>query len=309
MACLLCCLPPLPLACFSAPLPRRGRIAPCPPSPPGKGEIFSFLMQGASPLASPRLSRKRHGLNLRNKCPMGGLPFWLPAYPAFSLLFCPPSPKGKDSPPPPFPDGEGGVFWFIPPGAPPPAPRALDRLRHLQTLPNRCPAEGLPFWLLAYPAFRFLFCPIPPPPSRREGGNQGYFMQGASPLAFPRLSRKRHGLNLQNKYPMGGLPFWLPAYSAFSLFFCPPSPKGKDSPPPPFPDGEGGVFWFIPPGAPPPAPRALDRLRHLQTLPNRYPAVDSGRYHSQGTASCRFAVNHGLSPRDARGEAPCIRKL
>ena len=29
-------------------------------SPPGKGEIFSFLMQGASPLASLRLSQRRH---------------------------------------------------------------------------------------------------------------------------------------------------------------------------------------------------------------------------------------------------------
>ena len=46
-------LPTLPLAYFAAPLPRRGRIDPRPPSPEGKGEIFSFLMQGASPLASP----------------------------------------------------------------------------------------------------------------------------------------------------------------------------------------------------------------------------------------------------------------
>ena len=35
---------------FSCPLSPR------PPSPPGKGEIFSFLMQGASPLASPGLN-------------------------------------------------------------------------------------------------------------------------------------------------------------------------------------------------------------------------------------------------------------
>ena len=57
-ACFFGCLPPLPLAYFAAPLPRRGRISPRPAlaersSPPGKGEIFSFLMQGASPLASP----------------------------------------------------------------------------------------------------------------------------------------------------------------------------------------------------------------------------------------------------------------
>ena len=47
--------------------------SPCPPSPPGKGDIKVIFMQGASPLASPRPSRKRHGLNLRCRCPMGGL--------------------------------------------------------------------------------------------------------------------------------------------------------------------------------------------------------------------------------------------
>ena len=36
------------------------RQSPQPPSPPGKGEVFSFLMQGASPLASPGLNRLRH---------------------------------------------------------------------------------------------------------------------------------------------------------------------------------------------------------------------------------------------------------
>ena len=55
-ACLLCRLPALPLAYFAAPLPRRGRIDPRPPSPQGKGEIFCFLMQGAKPLASPGLN-------------------------------------------------------------------------------------------------------------------------------------------------------------------------------------------------------------------------------------------------------------
>ena len=63
-ACFFGCLPPLPLAYFAAPLPRRGRISPRPAlaersSPPGNGEIFSFLMQGASPLASPGAGRGR----------------------------------------------------------------------------------------------------------------------------------------------------------------------------------------------------------------------------------------------------------
>ena len=45
----------LPLACFLAPYP------PHPPSPVGKGEIFCFLMQGASPLASPGLNPRGTG--------------------------------------------------------------------------------------------------------------------------------------------------------------------------------------------------------------------------------------------------------
>ncbi len=41
-------------------------LSPRPPSPPGKGEIFSLLVQGASPLASPSLRRRLH-------CAPGGL--------------------------------------------------------------------------------------------------------------------------------------------------------------------------------------------------------------------------------------------
>ncbi len=40
-------------------------LSPRPPSPPGKGEIFSFLMQGALPLASPRPEPARHWLGGR----------------------------------------------------------------------------------------------------------------------------------------------------------------------------------------------------------------------------------------------------
>ena len=111
-ACLLCRLPTLPFVYLSAPSPR-------PPSPVGKGEIFCFLMQGASPLASPALSRPRHLQSLLLQCPAGGVSGWLPAALAFSLPFCPHPPA------PPIPPGRGD-FCFILPGAGAPAPLLLN---------------------------------------------------------------------------------------------------------------------------------------------------------------------------------------
>ena len=131
-ACLSCRLPALPLACFSAPLPRRGRISPQPPSPAGKGEIQGYFMQGASPLASPGAEPGRHlhdqrflfvywgavpaakergnrgrgtsafemvlspGAGIANAA--GGLPFLSPACPAFCFPFCPRPRRGRIDP-------------------------------------------------------------------------------------------------------------------------------------------------------------------------------------------------------------------
>ena len=97
---------------------------------------------------------------------------------------------------------------------------------------------GLPSLPPADLAVCLPFCPHPPdPPSRREGGDQGYFMQGAPPLASPALSRPRHLQSLLLQCPAGGVSGWSPAALAFSLLFCP-------IPPTPFPRGEGGDFWF-----------------------------------------------------------------
>ena len=124
--------------------------------PAGRGD-FSFLMQGASPLASPRPSRKRHGLNLRDKYPEGACP-----------------------------------------------------LGRLPPLPVAC-----------------FLAPIPPTPFPAGRGDFSFLMQGAPPLASPRLSRKRHGLNLRGKYPEGACPLGRLLTLPLVCFSAP------------FPEGEG----------------------------------------------------------------------
>ena len=63
---------------------------------------------------------------------------------------------------------------------------------------------GLPVRLPAYPAFSLRSFPHPPDPL--PGGKGGIFcflMQGAPPLASPRLSRKRHGAGECATHPAG----------------------------------------------------------------------------------------------------------
>ena len=120
-ACLLCRLPTLPLACFVAPIPPPALAERS--SPPGKGEIFCFLMQGTSPLASPGLNLRGTGRWGRTTRPAGGLPCLLPANRAFSLLSCPhPPARARRAL---FPGGKGEIFCFLMQGASPLAsPRA-----------------------------------------------------------------------------------------------------------------------------------------------------------------------------------------
>ena len=116
-------------------------LSPRPPSPAGKGRFFCFLMQGAPPLASPRLNPR----GTYNPCQAGakrGACLLCRPPPLPLVFFLPPIP------PAPFPGGEGGIKVIFMQGAPPLASPALDRLRHLQSLPSRCPAQrevhGLP---------------------------------------------------------------------------------------------------------------------------------------------------------------------
>ena len=163
-------------------------------------------------------------------CLKGGLPSLLPTCPAFSL---------RSFPHPPCPPSrrEGGDFrLFYARGCAPCIP-ATEPVRHWEMGANQAPGRGhggfacriaLPLWepggghngfgrrSIFY--FSRFSAPLPRrgrisprPPSRREGGNQGYFMQGAAPLASPRLSRRRHGLHLRCRCPLGCLPGWSPA--------------------------------------------------------------------------------------------------
>ena len=219
-----------------------------------------------------------------------------PANPAFSLPSCP-------HPPSPLPlRGRGSPKVYFAGGFAPGTP-ALNRLRHVQTVPNRYPAGGLPSLSPVTPAFRLLYAPIPPDPLplRGRGSPKVYFAGGFAP-GTPALNRLRHLQTVPNRYPAGGLLSLSPATPAFRLPSCP-------HPPDPLPlRGRGSPKVYFAGGFAPGTP-ALNRLRHVQTVPNRYPETEPGRRHSQGTASCRFAANRGFNPGDARGEAPCMRKL
>ena len=207
----------------------------------------------------------------------GGLSFWSPACPAFSFASAPYPPT------PPSPTGKGETKVIFMQGASPLASPGLnprgtgkgDEPRTRRGLPPALPVDlaavvlagGHAFFVACRPCLLLSFLPpIPPTPfPGGEGGDQGYFMQGAPPLASPGAEPGRHlhdqkflfvyggavpaakergdrgrgtsafemvlspGAGIANA--AGGSPFWLPANPAFSLLFRPPSPEGKDRPP------------------------------------------------------------------------------
>ena len=137
---LFCRLPTLPLACFLAPIPPT-------PFPSGEGGDYELILPGAPPPA-PR-HQTAYGTDSPCRCgtPEGGLPSLSPTTPACSLLFCPPSPKGKDRPPARarralFPAGRGD-FSFLMQGAKPLASPGAERARHWLGEHWRYPAGGL----------------------------------------------------------------------------------------------------------------------------------------------------------------------
>ena len=166
-ACLPCCRLTLPLWCPEGGLPCLPPANPafgllsCPLSPRplplwGRGRFFCFLMQGASPLASPRLSRKRHWCRGRTARPAGG---WLSRSPAdlavpeaagAACLLCrlstlPLAYLLSPIPPPPFPSGEGGDFLFSYARGFAPCIPGAEPERHRNRGANHAPGGGLAF--------------------------------------------------------------------------------------------------------------------------------------------------------------------
>ena len=97
-------LPIPPLAFFTAPLPRRGRIDPRPRSQSalplrGRGRLSFFHARGFAPCI-PGGEPGRHLQPQQKRYPAGGLPCLPPADHAFSFLYCP-------HPPDPLPVGKG----------------------------------------------------------------------------------------------------------------------------------------------------------------------------------------------------------
>ena len=128
---------------------------PHPPSPPfplrGRGSLKVYFAGGFAP-GTPALNRLRHlqtppcrspavvcpagrRVDEHWRCPAGGLPGRSPGRPALSFIGCPHPPfplRGRGSPKVYF---AGGFARGTP---------ALNRLRHMQTLPYRCPAVVCP---------------------------------------------------------------------------------------------------------------------------------------------------------------------
>ena len=158
------------------------------------------------------------------------------------------------------------------------------------------PGGGRTFFVACRPCLLLSFLPpIPPPPSPAGKGDQGYFMQGASPLASPGLNPGGAGLR-RLPHPAGGLPPALPvdpaavvlAWAACLLGRLPTLPLVlilPPIPPTPFPGGEGGD----------------SRLFHARGFAPCIPATEPARHRFALPLWC---LKGGLAPFVAR--LPCL---
>ena len=124
-----------------------------------------------------------------------------PANPAFSLPSCP-------HPPSPLPlRGRGSPKVYFVGGFAPGTP-ALNRLRHVQTVPNRHPAGSLLSLPPATPAFSLLLCPHPPDPLplRGRGRPRLFHARGFAPCipgTEPMVRRKNGRKRFPARVPPG----------------------------------------------------------------------------------------------------------
>ena len=186
------------------PLPSPSFLPPIPPTPfPGGegGELrfsyargFAPCIPGIKPLAALTEPAKQ--------VPDGGLARLVACQPCLWFTFLPPIP------PTPFPGGEGGELRLFHARGSAPCIPATEPVRHLQNLPSRYPAGGLPGWSPANPAFSLLFCPLSPRPPSPAGKGEifSFLMQGASPLASPGLNPGGTGAGGESRAGGGAAP-------------------------------------------------------------------------------------------------------
>ena len=151
---------------------------PCPPSRREGGDQGFFHARGCAPCIPgikpfAALARPAPGARL------------LPRPPILPLALFP-----APIPPDPLPGGKGGESRLFHARGFAPCIPGIKPFAALIDFVAVVPCGGA--CLVCRPPTVLFSCfpaPIPPrPPSRREGGDQGYFMQGAAPLASPRLN-------------------------------------------------------------------------------------------------------------------------
>ena len=212
--------------------------SPRPPSPQGKGETYGYFMQGASPLASPRLNPGGTGFSFGKQCPKGGLVpgvvGWLcctgaqggvclsPRLPTMPFV-C----RFSPIPPSPFPTGRGRPRLFHARGFAPCSPEAEPGRHGLflwKTVPQGGLVPGVAGWLCCAGARGGLACFVaclpchlftvfPPSPRPRsqsalpsgKGETKVISCKGLSPLAAPRLNPGGTGFSFGKQCPKGGL--------------------------------------------------------------------------------------------------------
>ena len=232
---------------------------------------------------------------------VGGCARLVACLPCLYLLFCPLSPH------PPSPAGKGEPQSLFRRGFAPGTP-AFNRLRHLQNLPNRYPAGGLPGWSPAYPAFTFFSAPYPPDPLPRRGRGRPrlFHARGFAPCipgAEPEAALARRALAMPagaHRGRVAGSPCRPCSRRGACLLCRPPTVPfacfSAPYPPSPLPRrGRGCPKVYFAGGFAPGTP-AFNRLRHLQSLPSRYPkwgfaSCEAGlRRRSDTLRRCAFGV-------------------